>query len=383
MTPTAPAGLRIDPAFRDLIPPMHPDELRLLEQSLQSEGCRDPLTLWAEECTLLDGHNRHEICTRFGIPFQTKPISFSSRAAAELWVIENQLGRRNLADIDRIALAAKREPLIRARAATSQGWRTHVPQNSAEGDGPIETRKEAAASAGVSHDTYAKGKRILERGVPELVQAIRDGRASIHAASALADLPADKQRAALHDDNIIEAARQARAHIARATGDPEWYTPQEYITAARDVLGGIDLDPASNPVAQERVQAALYYTVEQDGLAQAWSGRVWLNPPYAHPLVEQFTDKLVTEYRAGAITAAIMLVNNATDTIWWQKASEASSAICFPQGRIRFERACGKPGSPLQGQSVLYFGGGVDRFSSTFETFGRVLHQARRHHDVG
>jgi ParB family chromosome partitioning protein len=64
-----------------------------------------------------------------------------------------------------------------------------------------------------------------------------------------------------------------------------------YIALARDVLGGIDLDPATHEDAQGTIQAAKYFTKEHDGLKQEWHGSVWLNPPYAPPLMGQFVTR--------------------------------------------------------------------------------------------
>ena len=161
------------------------------------------------------------------------------------------------------------------------------------------------------------------------------------------------------------------AHVSQNTGQVEWYTPPEFIEAARLVLGGIDLDPASSKVAQRTVKASEFYTVDDDGLSKEWAGNVWMNPPYAAGLVDQFAEKLVLHHTEGDVPMAIMLVNNSTDTGWFQTVAKVATAICFPNGRIKFHDENGDPkGAPLQGQAILYLGSEPHSFVRTFGEFG-------------
>jgi ParB family chromosome partitioning protein len=162
----------------------------------------------------------------------------------------------------------------------------------------------------------------------------------------------------------------ALPHVAHATGNPEWYTPIEILDAARTVLGEFDLDPASSDRAQVNVRATTYYTKEHDGLSKPWAGRVWMNPPYAKDVVNLFTEKLASHHESGDVTAAIVLVNNATETQWFSRLAAVASAICYPTGRVRFLEPDGTPGRPLQGQAVLYLGDTADSFMREFNRFG-------------
>ena len=161
------------------------------------------------------------------------------------------------------------------------------------------------------------------------------------------------------------------AHVAQNAGENEWYTPEPFIQAARDVMGDIDLDPASSEVANELVGAHTFYSAEDDGLAQPWRGRVWMNPPYAQPLVQRFCERLAEGFSVGDVTEACVLVNNATETAWFSRLAQVCSAICFPLGRVRFWQP-GVEASPLQGQAVVYCGEKPDVFATRFLQFGFV-----------
>jgi hypothetical protein len=156
------------------------------------------------------------------------------------------------------------------------------------------------------------------------------------------------------------------------SGDPEWYTPPATLRSVRHVLGKIDLDPASNDMAQRQVRAAEYFTREDDGLSRDWRGRVFMNPPFAHPAIEQFIDKLLAELSAGHVTEAITLTNSSSDTRWFRKAADAAAALCLTKGRIRFASSNRNNGPPILGQAFFYFGPNVARFADAFGSVGSI-----------
>jgi len=163
------------------------------------------------------------------------------------------------------------------------------------------------------------------------------------------------------------------AHVGHATGESEWYTPVEYIIAARIVMGGIECDPASSKIANKIVEAIKYYTAKDDGLTKKWGKTVWMNPPYAQPACSQFTSTLAKKFSEGEVKQACVLVNNATETAWFQEILSLSKAVCFIGGRVKFLDPQGKPGAPLQGQALLYFGTHIDKFRKEFQSFGIIM----------
>jgi ParB family chromosome partitioning protein len=169
---------------------------------------------------------------------------------------------------------------------------------------------------------------------------------------------------------LTTASLLSRPHVTHNSGNNEWYTPPEYIEAARAVMGSIDLDPATSHKANEIVKADAIYTVDDSGLEYEWFGRAWMNPPYASDLIGRFAEKLCFHVDQGDVTEAIVLVNNATETGWFQTLMSRASAVAFPRGRVRFWNPDDGAGAPLQGQAVIYMGLQPERFREVFGVFG-------------
>lgn len=176
-------------------------------------------------------------------------------------------------------------------------------------------------------------------------------------------------------ERISRLAKAGTVRGTEGTGEFERYTPALYIEAARKVLGEIDLDPATSVEAQRTVRASKYFTVEADGLAREWHGRVWLNPPYHRELAPAFIAKLIEELAAKRVTAAILLTNNCTDTDWYLQAEAAAQAICFTHGRIKFTDENGTEVLPTQGQAFFYYGPDVQAFAGVFCRIGHGVAQ--------
>ena len=163
-----------------------------------------------------------------------------------------------------------------------------------------------------------------------------------------------------------------KPHIAYNSGNNEWYTPSEYIESARVVMGEIALDPASSELANTVVKAKDYFTIETNGIEALWHGKIWLNPPYSSDLVSKFIDKLVESYDSQDVDEVIVLVNNATETKWFQSLIEIATAVCFTFGRVKYWCPEGNQGAPLQGQAIVYIGDNPIGFRDEFSKHGWV-----------
>jgi len=163
--------LKINPEFKDLIPPLSEGEYNQLTQNILAQGCRDAIKTW--NGTIIDGHNRHAICQANGIPYDVSTIWFPSKKDAVIWILENQLGRRNLPEAMRIKLALRKADMLREKSRQNR---------SKPGCNPIHIRKAAARDAGVSEGKVHMYMKVQQLGDAELLQQIEAGKLKISAA---------------------------------------------------------------------------------------------------------------------------------------------------------------------------------------------------------
>lgn len=174
--------IKINPKFRDKVPPLQPEEYNQLEENIVQYGCREPLVIWNN--FIVDGHNRYEICTKHNIPFKTKEEQFESERDAIIFIIKNQLGRRNISAYQRAVLALEFEDIFAEKAKenlklSGENFGKGL-QNSAEPIKQIDTRQEVAKLAGLSHDTIMRVKKIQEKATPEMKEQLTNKDKSIN-----------------------------------------------------------------------------------------------------------------------------------------------------------------------------------------------------------
>lgn len=201
-------GIEIDAEFQALIPPLSTDEHAALESSLLSEGCRDALVVWPHDgvLTLIDGHNRYGLCEKHQIEFEVVEREFESREDVIVWMVRNQLARRNLTDAIKIELALKGEEAIAKKAKSNQGTRNDILLNSTKSS-PINTRAEIAAIAGTSEDSVRKMKNILKNAPDSIKEKVRNDEITINRGEEITKAytrASDPVKAAVQQHGIID-----------------------------------------------------------------------------------------------------------------------------------------------------------------------------------
>jgi len=163
----------------------------------------------------------------------------------------------------------------------------------------------------------------------------------------------------------LELNRQNNPALYTSNSD-QWNTPKEIIEKVLQVISEIDLDPCSNSDGDPNVPAHIHLTAEDNGLAYAWDGKVYMNPPYGKEIIDWVT-KLVDSYKNGDVSEAIALVPSRTDTEWFRKFREYPR--CFIWGRLKFSDN-GNP-APFPSMAV-YLGNNLDKFIGAFKDIGDV-----------
>jgi len=154
--------IKIDEELKELIPPLQSDELKQLESNLKNEGWRKNERIITWNGTIVDGHNRYTLCKKNNIEFKTQEKKFKDKNEVIIWMIDNQLGKRNVLPYDRVRLNLRKEDILKPLGVENiKRVRASLPILA-----KIDTRKTIAKASNVSHGTVDKVK-FIERNAPQ------------------------------------------------------------------------------------------------------------------------------------------------------------------------------------------------------------------------
>lgn len=181
--------LVIDKEFEELLPVLTPEEFDRLEKSVVKNGMLDPIKVWEEPDTgkyiIIDGHNRYKILKKNNISlnyWENYKIMYAdelpTRDDVKRWMLEQQLGRRNLSDAEKYEIVQKFKSVFEQKAKKNQSLGGKGSTNLSK----VDTRKEMAKATGVSEGTYRKMDVVMKSGNEDLKQKLREKKVSVDAA---------------------------------------------------------------------------------------------------------------------------------------------------------------------------------------------------------
>lgn len=159
--------------------------------------------------------------------------------------------------------------------------------------------------------------------------------------------------------------------INQDSGNYEYYTPPEIVEAAREVMHGIFLDPASSYQANKKIRALLWYGEKENGLDQEWIGRVWMNHPFSRINNPLWINKLISEYKKGNVKEACCITYAATSEVWFQPLLQFPQCFLSPRTNYYLPDGTKKKGV-TKGSVVTYLGPNILNFRRVFSDLGVV-----------
>ncbi|BDD12573.1 hypothetical protein FUAX_50050 (plasmid) [Fulvitalea axinellae] len=234
--------LEIDEELKALIPPLLDDEYDQLKENIRQEGVREPILVAEIEgrVFVIDGHNRHRISSELGIDFPVKEISLDSREAAKDWMINNQLGRRNLTDEQRSYLRGLRYEREKQKVSNASGANQHTKAGEDGGKNFPQAKKTAQRLAEeynvtdrtIKNDAqFAKGVDLIGKINPELKQGILSGKEKVKKGDVRMLAGIDEQGAdsLTEAESVDEIVATAKSIPAKKTKKPKKKTPAKVV----------------------------------------------------------------------------------------------------------------------------------------------------------
>jgi DNA N-6-adenine-methyltransferase (Dam) len=334
------------------------EEFSELVRDIKQNGILTPI--WIYQGKILDGRNRYKASLKAGVSCPQKiykgndPFGFAHSLNTT---------RRHLSTSQRAMTAAK-------IANLAQGTRKDLNAKVGKFAESL-SQPQAAQLLKISTRSVGIAKKILKEARSEIVAAVESGTMSLNeAAKYLQPSSAEQKKLSA---GVWEKQKPIYA-LNKNQKLNELYTPPRILDKVRDVFGGsIDLDPCSCAIAQKNVKAHQYFSQSQNGLAQKWTGKVWINPPFSGGELVKWIDTILKKWSAHEAREIILLVPSYTETQNYQRLLAFASAVCFVKGRVKFLGGVGM--YAVTGTSIFYFGTASKRkkFIKSFSDLGVTL----------
>jgi ParB-like chromosome segregation protein Spo0J len=215
--PALPDAIEIHP-FAKQLPEMSPQEFESLKSSIAASGLREPIVV--HERQIVDGRNRDRACRELGITPSYQ--QWDGRGSLVTYIIDKNITRRHLSESQRALLAVSLKTAFEEEAKANM-------RRGGQGLSDLtilHSRDRAAEAVRVSSTLVGSAEKVIDRGAPELVAAVKRGEVKISAAAAVVELDAETQtelvargRTAIHETAKQLRAAKAKQSARRAKDD--------------------------------------------------------------------------------------------------------------------------------------------------------------------
>ena len=226
--------LKIDPEFRDKIPPLTDAEFEQLKDNILADGeVYEPICVW--DGTIVDGHNRWKIVQEHPeIPFRTKEMHFADKWEAFDWMYKKQLGRRNITDEQRTVLIGK---MYEARKKSHGGDRKSSTQKGNLNE-PQRVSDQIAQELGVTKNTviraerFSKGIDKIKEVSPEAAGKILAGNSGINKAAVMDLVKKNEDEVKACAESVVSG--EAKQQKKKRSGNPASLVPGGFTKEERE-----------------------------------------------------------------------------------------------------------------------------------------------------
>lgn len=338
--------------FRDLLRPLNENEFNALEARLLAEGCLSPFIMWYDKssgaCYLADGYNRQRICEKHGLPFKIEMLDLPSEGHVMDWIIQHQLGRRNLTAEERAYLIGKQ---YNERKASHGGDRASGQIDHLKEEKP-KTAAKMAKELNISEKTIRRDAQFaaaldkLAEVDPKAKDRVLAGEARLTKAQieTLANAPESQVKRAAE---MVTTNRDSTMALVSSSKTDLHATPEK-LYKVLDAEFGFALDVCANA---DNAKCARFFTKEDNGLAQSWAadGPAWCNPPYGKEIGEWVEKAFWTA--ALGINTVVMLLPGRTHTTWYYNWGRFAHGR-FIFGQLHFNEA--EHGAPFNSVVLVF-----------------------------